>query len=231
MGGVSDNIRDMITFFVSTKVLDVAVFSLGSSNAALFDPRCRVPASVAAACTRARLQTFLGCDHAFVTTVDLIDVVFWPKTHRVNFLGFEAATSLVTSYVAGDSTDLLGLKTLDDLASATIHMLGDKDLSLAMLLLLRTTDTHFWTMPAVVCDWFRALVTRYGWHVVLPPYLNLIERTDAMHMRLMASLVEDNKLCVRQRHAIVLLDAVLCLLLERHSSVSYIPSYGSLAPL
>ena len=52
-------------------------------------------------------------------------MVFWPKAHRVYFLGFESATTLLTSYVAGGSTDLLGLATLRELASATIHMLRD----------------------------------------------------------------------------------------------------------
>ncbi|EQC40301.1 hypothetical protein SDRG_02203 [Saprolegnia diclina VS20] len=245
MDDLSDNIGDAITFLVSTNVLDVAVFSSGSSDAVLFDPRCHVPASVVAACTRDSLQNFLARDDALVNDATMIDVVFWPKTHRVYFLGFEAATSLLSSYVAGGSTDLLGFKTLREMASATISMLGEElcpqlhvpfdtwaslgaclleygDMDLAMDLLSKTTESRFWATPAIVCDWFRALVTRYGWHVVLPPYLNLIERacrsTDAMHMHLMASLVEDNKLCVQQRHATELLDAVLCLLLKRQRS-------------
>ncbi|EQC34445.1 hypothetical protein SDRG_08214 [Saprolegnia diclina VS20] len=238
-------LRNAVEYLVSTGVLDVAfVYPNEVSQNVLFHPACHVPASVVAAATRKRLQRFTFRELNMAR--GQITMVFWPKAHRVYFVGLETAISLLTSHVAGGSTDLVGFATLRELASATIHTLckatralldlrmtsddwanlsafvvNHGDVDLAMDFLWHVGD-HYWKFGALTIrrDWLRVLVARCGWRTVLGPFIRIIQRSysysyaGTMLMDLVAGLVENNRLCVRQHHATEFLASALEELLQ-----------------
>ncbi|EQC40302.1 hypothetical protein SDRG_02204 [Saprolegnia diclina VS20] len=243
-GQLSRDAQAIVDFLIAANCVDVALLH---ADSAILHPACHVPASVIAACTRDRLLRFLQWPHDDLPAPDTITVVFWPKAHRVYFVGLEATTSLLTAYRNGDSSDLLGFATARVLTSAAIGLLRDSindhydlevhpdawtalsnhivasgDVDLAMDFLWATDFNAFWCDADRVSDWFYALVTRCGLLQVLPRVLRHIDASDpyfdAAYMHLLARLVDDNCVRVRQRHATMGLQAGLEHLVARRGA-------------
>ena len=234
-GQLSRDAQAIVEFLIAANCVDVALLD---ADGAILHPACDVPPSVIAAGTRDRLLRFLQWPHDALPAPDTIYVVFWPKAHRAYFVGLEATISLLLAHRNGISTDLLGFATARVLTSAAIGLLRDSindhydlevgpdawtalgnyvvesgDIDLAMDFLWSTDFNTFWSHADRVSDWFLALLTHCGWLHVLPRVLRHMDASDpyfdAVYMHLLARLVVNNCVRVRQRHATMWLQAGL----------------------
>ncbi|EQC40338.1 hypothetical protein SDRG_02239 [Saprolegnia diclina VS20] len=199
----------VVEYLVSTRVVDVALFQPdGATDDIAFHAACSVPALVVASCPHARLRELSAWSDDAAPEPDTIYVAFWPKAHRVYFVGFARMVELLQTPRDALSTELAD--SFDDLVSAVIRMLrvgireryamrieranwhllgslllhrvGRDGIDVCMHFLQCTMHNNvFWSVANLVPIWFLDVVTCYGWQHVQPRLVSLIEGTDTSY--------------------------------------------------
>ncbi|KDO25561.1 hypothetical protein SPRG_22231 [Saprolegnia parasitica CBS 223.65] len=195
----------VVEYLISTGVVDVALFHpYGRTDDVVFHAACNVPALVVASSPHARLCALSALDHH---DIGEIAVAFWPKAHRVYFVGFPRMVELLQTPRDALSTELAdSFDSMADLVSAVIHMLRDRvrerydmdierahwhrlgsllfhvlgrdDMDLYMHFLQHTVGNVFWDVADLAQTWFLELVARFGWQQLLPLVLQVVYVTD-----------------------------------------------------
>lgn len=198
--------KAVVEYLVSTRVVDVALFQPdGTTDEVVFHPACNVPVLVVASSPHARLCELSAWADDAAPEPDTIYVAFWPKPHRVYFVGFARMVELLQTPRDALSTELAdSFDTMSDLVAAVnrmlrvgireryamrieradwyllgsllLHQLGRDDIDVCMHFLESTVHNNvFWAVAGLAPIWFLDVVTRYGWQHVQPLLLSLIE--------------------------------------------------------